>query len=126
MKPEKLRTLAKRNGSTGPMNHTDVRVNVAHVVDLMATKTGGPLTRRAAKILLEEMADGPWVVVEGVHTSPADPTPHILIEVGGNRYHLRLSKRGVLFEITRAGGDPRQRRILTGGRAPFHAPGQPI
>jgi hypothetical protein len=126
MKPEKLTTLARRNGTLGPMNHTDVRIGIDHVVDLLTSKTGGPLPRRAAKTLIEAMSRQHWTLVEGVHSSGSDVTPHILVEVGGARYHLRLSSKGILFEITTAGPDPRQRRVLTGGRAPFHAPGTAI
>ncbi len=85
MNPHKLTTLAKRNGSAGPMWHTDVRVTVGTVVDLLATKTGGPLTRRAANTLLTEMAQDSWELVEGIHSSGSDGTPHILIAVGGAR-----------------------------------------
>jgi hypothetical protein len=79
------------------------------------------------------MANAPWTLVEGIHTSPSDPMDHILIEVGGSRFHLRLTRKQLIFEITMAvckpGADTtdeemkRLRRILTGGLRPDQTSG---
>ena len=47
------------------------------------------------------MSDG-WLVTAGRHASDSDATQHITILVNGveGQFHLRVDKRGHLFEIT--------------------------
>jgi hypothetical protein len=115
------------------MSHTTVRLGVSDVVEWMLGRTSSTKARGAARILLRRMAAIPWTLVEGIHTSPTDPMDHILIEVDGSRFHLRLTKRQLIFEITMAASRPsadttdeemkRLRRILTGGLRPDQTSG---
>ncbi len=61
-----------------------------------------------------------WQVLRGLHVSDADPTPHILIRVQGDRYHLRLEASHCNFDITRHADGAAQR---PSGIAPWAGPG---
>src|SRR5262245_30379510 len=69
------------------------------VVDMMVESTS-PAAQRGARELLRNMSCTPWRVVAAVHSSQADATRHITVEVGRTRYHLRLDGRGCIFDIT--------------------------
>jgi hypothetical protein len=89
------------------------------VVDLLANATS-PRAQPLARELLREMGSGPWKVIRGAHSSTSDPTPHVLVEVSGHRYHLRLDGQGCVFDITKGGNESDQRG---GWPAPWVGPG---
>jgi hypothetical protein len=91
---------------------------VDDVVDLLAESTS-PAAQPMARIVLEEMGTGLWRVIRGAHRSPGDGTWHVLVDVGGKRYHLRLDGQDCVFDITRMVGDVLYR---PGGRPPPWTP----
>ena len=107
-------TLAHRPASPG-----DGFTCVDDVVDLLAGSTS-PRAQPGARALLYEMAATPWLVVCGAHASADDRTPHVTVEVGGTRYHLRLDARQCVFDITSVAGGQTQRPA---GSKPWVAPG---
>ncbi|MCA9136598.1 MAG: hypothetical protein KDB00_07560 [Planctomycetales bacterium] len=94
--------------------------SVDAVVDLLANSTS-PAASPAARQLLQQMSSSRWRVIRGNHRSSADPTPHVTIEVGGTRYHLRLDGRSCVFDITHVSSDETQRLA---GRKPWQGPGE--
>src|SRR5436309_3274550 len=95
-------TRARRAASPG-----EAFTRVDDVVDLLAGSTS-PRAQPGARALLYEMAATLWLVVRGVHPS-GDGTPHVTVEVGGTRCHLRLDARQCAFDITRVAGGQTQR-----------------
>ena len=92
----KNRGLKELAGSAPP---GEPFTQVDAVVDLLAESTS-PAAQPGARYLLRQMSIAPWRVVRGAHRSPGDPTPHVLIEVAKERYHLRLDGRSCIFDIT--------------------------
>jgi hypothetical protein len=99
--------VARKLGSSGGqyVGHGDQVVSVNHVVDLLASGASpgrSAAVRRQAGEMLEQMAmsDG-WLVTAGRHASNSDATQHITIMIQGvhRQFHLRVDKRGHLFEI---------------------------
>ncbi len=111
-------TAALRNGRGNGAAYGEP-VNAAAVVAMLAERIA-PRAQSAARTLLRQMAAGSWKVVAGIHQSASDGTPHITVDAGGRR-HLRLDRRGVIFDITTAGATPAQRR--GGWPPPWSAPG---
>jgi len=74
-------------------------IRADRVVDLLVNATS-PAAQRGARDLLRQMGLAPWMVIANIHQSEDDNTPHITIEVGRQRYHLRLDIRGCTFDIT--------------------------
>jgi hypothetical protein len=100
--------VARKLGSSGDqyVGLAGRRITVNDVVDLLAGAAGpgrSALVRRQASEMLEALAmsDG-WIVTAGRHASDSDATQHITILVNGveGQFHLRVDKRGHLFEIT--------------------------
>jgi hypothetical protein len=89
------------------------------VVDLLAGSTS-PLAQPGARKLLREMSVNEWSVIRGVHPSPDDPTPHILLLVDDVRYHLRVDAKDCIFDITcREAGQT----VRPSGSKPWVSPG---
>ena len=92
---------AKRNGERFPQFVPSLGrpINSDDVVDLLADRTS-PGAQPSARQLLRDMSSVSWRVVAAIHQNDHDNTPHITIEIGGTRYHLRLDARGCIFDIT--------------------------
>lgn len=92
---------AKRNGERFPQFVPSLGrpINSDDVVDLLAERTS-PAAQPSARQLLREMTNGPWRVVAAIHQNDNDSTPHVTVEIGGTRYHLRLDARECIFDIT--------------------------
>lgn len=90
-------------------------------VVLMLVGATEPGAQPAARRLLHDMASRRWATLVGPHLSPSDPkTLHITIEVG-RAYHLRLTARGFIFDITTNIGGQTTRAA----GAPWTPPGAP-
>jgi hypothetical protein len=89
------------------------------VVDLLAARTS-PGAQSAARLLLHQMATTPWSVIRGAHPSKSDATQHVLVEIGGVRYHIRLDARDCVFDITHRVDEETER---VSGRKPWVPPG---
>ena len=103
-----IERVARGLGRSGGqfVGHAGQRISVNHVVDLLAAAAGpgrSAVVRRQSSEMLERLAmsDG-WLVTAGRHVSDSDATQHITVLVEGitGQFHLRVDKRGHLFEIT--------------------------
>lgn len=121
---------AVRNGRMGPQSNTctEYRIKPDAVVALLAQQVA-PAAQRAAKRLLDQLAGRTWTVIEGIHPPvpsgrhvPLDATPHITIEADG-RYHLRVTQRCVIFDITRASRSDDQADRRLDRHLPWSPPG---
>ena len=115
-------TAAKQHGQkelAGSAVPGERFTQVDAVVDLLA-ETTSPAAQPGARDLLQQMSTTTWRVIRGAHTSADDGTPHVTIEVGRTRYHLRLDGRGCIFDITRVVAAQVQRPA---GRNPWEPPG---
>lgn len=92
---------------------------VDDVVDLLSRATS-PAAQPGARALLKQMAAESWKVIRGAHQSLKDATRHVTVEVGGDRYHLRLDGRECVFDITRVVNKETERPA---GRLPWVGPG---
>lgn len=107
--------VARQLGRSGDqfVGHGDQVVTVNGVLEVLgnAAQPGRSAgVRRQANEMLEALAlsDG-WLVTAGRHASDSDATQHITILVEGvqGQFHLRVDKRGHLFEITQGpAGNP--------------------
>jgi hypothetical protein len=103
-----IERVARGLGRSGGqfVGHAGQRISVNQVVDLLASAASpgrSAAVRRQSGEMLERMAmsEG-WMVTAGRHASDSDATQHITILVEGipGQFHLRVDKRGHLFEIT--------------------------
>lgn len=114
---ESARNRAKRFRQFVPsLGH---RISTDDVVDWLAERTS-PAAQRGARALLRMMSHTRWQVVAAVHTNERDLTRHLTIEIRRTRYHLRLDRRGCIFDITILDGDNIQR---PSGNRPWVRPG---
>lgn len=102
-----IERMARKLGSSGSQFVGRERMSVNRVVDVLAAAAApgsrSAVVRGPAKEMLENLAmsDG-WLVTAGRHVSDSDATQHITVLVNGieGQFHLRIDKRGHLFEIT--------------------------
>lgn len=112
---------ARRNGSSNNQFVAGRSINVDLVLDLLvggAAVHRHPSIRRASNALIADMARGRWRVAAGPHRGGrgGDQTDHVTVTFGpGRSFHLRLDRRGHLFQIT----DPSGRSAVD----PWAAPG---
>jgi hypothetical protein len=104
--------VARQLGRSGDqfVGHHGRFVTVNGVLEVLANASGpgrSAAVRRQSEDMLEAMAlsDG-WIVTAGRHASDSDATQHITILIEGiqGQFHLRVDKRGHLFEITQGPG----------------------
>ena len=117
-------TMAARNGSAARNLYVPPGgqpVNPDRVVELLASHSS-PRAQPGARVLLREMARGPWVITASVHRvgHAGDATPHVNVIVGRKQYHLRLDASGCVFDITSVTGEGTQR---PSGNLPWVPPG---
>lgn len=116
---------ARKNGS-GSRQYVDGKaVNVDGILNLLVNgsqPTRHPAIRRASSSLIEKMAEASWRISAGPHKGGregdrgADSTNHITVSFGpGRSYHLRLDRKGHLFQITGPG--------IPSETQPWQAPG---
>lgn len=106
--------LAKQNGSSAGQYHTGKTINVRTVVEALEKSCKPerhPAIRRGARILLQKMAQHRWKVTAGPHKGGSggsgykpDQENHITIQIRRG-YHLRMDKRGHLYQIVGPGID---------------------
>ncbi|MEH1912929.1 hypothetical protein [Nostoc sp.] len=87
--------------------NVDFNINKDKVTKLLmnTTNSGNKELNRKAKLLLTEMSRQNWQVLAGGHSGglggqgrPADPNPHITLQVGRVAYHLRyIFKKGQML-----------------------------
>ena len=104
--------LAKQNGRSGGQYHTGKVITVREVVEALekgAKPDRHPAIKKGARTLLEKMARQTWKIVAAPHKGGTggkgrqpDKVTHVTVQLNGN-YHLRMDKRGHLFEITGPG-----------------------
>ena len=111
------RRLAIRNGRKLSRHHDNI--SVRDVVKRLENKTA-PAAKPGSKQILLRMSEVSWDLVEGVHPSDSDGTDHITVSFKRgptNTFHLRLDRRGVIFDIVNG----KHQRLA--GRLPWVAPG---
>jgi hypothetical protein len=116
-----LVTAARRNGDKRLSQTCLIGkcfTQASEVVDLL-TQATSPAAQTGARHLLREMSAAHWYVIRGLHRS-GDDTPHMLVEVRGVRYHLRVDFRQCIFDITCKDGERTHR---PSGRMPHTPPG---
>lgn len=106
--------VARKAGRSGGqfVGHGDEVISVNRVVDLLEDATGRNTVRDQAEEMLGLMAmSDRWLVTAGRHASDSDATKHITVLIDGidGQFHIRVDKRGHLFEITHG---PRGEPIL--------------
>ncbi len=87
------------------VGHDGTVVTVNSLVDILEAAEGSSVraVRDEAQGLMGRMAlsDG-WRITAGIHDSASDATRHITVQINGiaEQFHVRVDKRGHLFEIT--------------------------
>jgi hypothetical protein len=99
--------INQHNQSRRKWPKVNFNINKNKVTQLLmnTTKSSNKELGRKAKSLLTEMSKKNWQILAGGHSGglggkgrPADPNPHITLQVGKTTYHLRyIFKQGQIF-----------------------------
>ena len=137
LSPEGWADLAKARGRWADVVYAKGGTTPVEVVDRLMNAADSAHTslRLNAKEMVQQMGQRDWVITAGPHRTTAtkggklDNVPHITLEVNGmpHAYHLRLDKRGHIFEIRtmrRTGNKLRPDNPVANTPRPWQGPGQ--